>query len=47
MPIKIRYPDFSPCFLNFAALMIPAIEDTMLGMGTNIEPIIDIDANIE
>ena len=47
MPIKIKYTVFSPCFLSFAALMIPTIEDAMLGMGTNIEPIIDIKANIE
>jgi len=47
MPIQIRYPVFSLCFLNFAALMIPIIEDAMLGIGTNIEPIIDINANVE
>ena len=47
MPIKIRYTVFSPCFLTFVALMIPIIEDAMLGMGTNIEPIIDIKENME
>ena len=47
MPIKIRYPVFGPCFLNFAALMMPTTEDTMLGMGTKIEPIIDINENTE
>ena len=34
-------------FLNFVAFIIPAIEDAILGIGTNIEPNIEIDKNME
>ena len=46
MPIKIKNTVFSPCFLAFAANMIPTIEDAMQGMGANMEPNIDISINI-